>query len=242
MSVLPGEGTHVILYGSTSFPTRATHLPAYLARPDLAGAYPAVVVVPAAEGVTSGIKDVARRLARHGLAVLVLDPYRGGGPGRRATPEEREAAFARLEDRRVLADLDAGLAYLRRPGTEWADPARLGVLGIGAGGRWVLLGAGEDRVRAIALAYTPLAGLDDAVVRVPLLGLYGRDDESVSASDVEAAHARLPQSEWVLYDGVGGGFLDDGSAGYDPEAAEDALERLVEFFAARLAVSAPTPR
>ncbi len=242
MSVLPGEGTHVILYGSTSFPTRSAHLPAYLARPDLAGSYPAIVTVPAADGVTSSIKDVARRLARHGLAVLVLDPYRGEGPGRRATAEERAAAFARLDDRRVLADLDAGLAYLRRPGTDWADPARLGMLGIGAGGRWVLRSAGEERVRAVAIASTPLAGLEDASVRAPLLGLYGRDDEAVGADEVAAAHARIPQSEWVLYDGVGGGFLDDGSDGYDPEAAEDALERLVEFYTARLAVSAPTPR
>ncbi len=242
MSVLPGEGTHVILYGSTSFPTRSAQLPAYLARPDLAGAYPAIVTVPGADGVTSGIKAVARRLARHGLAVLVLDPYRGEGPDRRATAEERAAAFGKLDDRRVLADVDTGLAYLRRPGTEWADPARLGLLGIGGGGRWALLAADDEQVRAVALASTPLAGLESAVVRVPLLGLYGKDDDSIGAGEVAAAHTRLPQSEWALYDGVGGGFLDDGSDGYDPEAAEDALERLVGFFTSKLAVSAPTPR
>ncbi len=242
MSVLPGEGTHVILYGSTSFPTRSAHLPAYLARPDLAGAYPAIVAVPGAEGITSGIKDVARRLARHGLAVLVVDPYRGEGPGRRATADERAAAFAKLADRRVAGDVDAALDYLRRPGTGWAAPGRLGLLGIGAGGRWALLAARDERVRAVALAHAPLAGLEGVAVGAPVLGLYGRNDETVGPEEVSAAHGRMPHSEWVLYDGVGGGFLDDGSDHYDPAAADDALERLVGFFTSRLAVTAPTPR
>lgn len=245
MSVLPGEGSHVILYGSMGFPARARSLSGYLARPDLAGAYPAVAVAPTAAGITSSVKDLARRLARHGLAVLVLDPHRGDAPGRRASGDEVAAAVAKLTDERVLADLDATLGYLRRPGTEWADPDRIGLLGIGEGGRWALLAAaGDERVRGVALAYAPLDAAT-AGVRAPVLGLYGKADEAVRADDVAAAHAAIPSSEWVLYDGAGSGFLDDASDSYDPAATKDALDRLVAFFTTRLAapgVTAPTRR
>lgn len=238
MSVLKGEdGTHVILYGSTAYPARARSVPCYLARPDLAGSYTAVLVVPPAEGITSSLKDLCRRLARHGLAALVPDLYRGSGPGRRASAEEVAAAVGQLTDRRVLADLDGAADFLRRPGTEWADPHRLGVLGIGTGGRWaVLAAAGDPSLRAVVLAYAPLAGALDAVgeLTVPLLGLYGKDDEEAIA-DVPEAHRRHPGSEWAMYDGVGSGFLDDAGDAYDPAAAKDAEGRLVAFFAARLA-------
>ncbi len=63
-----------------------------------------------------------------------------------------------------------------------------------------------------------------------LLGLYGRDDDGVPVDDVVAARPSLPNSEVVIYAGVGAGFIDDDSPGFDHEVANDAVDRLVAFF------------
>ncbi len=242
MSVLPGEGTHDILYGSTGFAARTRILPGYLARPDLAGSHPAVVLVPPPAGITSSVKDLCRRLGRRGLAVAAPDLYRGAGPKRGASAADVDAALADLTARRVLADLDAVLAFLRRPGTEWADPRRIGVIGMGRSGRWAIDAVRDNsEVRALALAYVPLAGALDVLPQlgVSVLGLYGRADEIAPAEDAASARGRLPASQWVIYEGVDHGFLDDAGETYDPAAASDAIDRLASFFGRALSLEPP---
>ncbi len=63
-----------------------------------------------------------------------------------------------------------------------------------------------------------------------MLGLYARDDADVPVDDAVAMRAGLPNAEFVIYDGVGAGFMDDDSPGFDFEVANDAVDRLVAFF------------
>ena len=181
MSVLPFEGTHLILFGDVRIADGSRIRDAYLARPDLAGSYASVVLVPPKAGVTSGVKDLCRRIARHGIAVVAMDPYRGAVPGRGATAEQIEEAFAATSDGRVGRDLAGVVRWLRSPGTEWADPERIGLLGLGTGGRWVLLNAADLPVGAVAVCYSPLDDVGPAIEALtePLLGIYGRADETV---------------------------------------------------------------
>lgn len=246
MSVLPGEGTHIILYGSTAIPARTQTHQGYLARPDLAGRYPTVIVVPDAASVTSGVKALCRALARHGVVALAVDPYRGMGPGRRATPEEVEQAFAALPPRRMLADLGDVVRYLRSPATEWSAGERLGIIGLGAGGNLVLrFAVDEPSVVAVALAYAVLAADDGppaarellATGNMALLGLYGTEDDRISPETVRGYHAAAGRGEWVLYDGAGAGFLDDSGDGNDEATFTDAVGRLVAFFGRTLAAT-----
>ncbi len=239
MSVLPFEGTHPILFGAARMADGTRIRDGYLCRPDLAGSYANVVLVPSMAGITSGVKDLCRRIARYGIAVVAMDPHRGDGPGRGASDDEVAAAYADASDSRVASDLEGVVRWLRSPGTEWADPDRIGLLGLGTGGRWALLSAAQLPIRAVAVCYSPLGPVaerdgaaHDAVagLDVPLLGLYGRDDQTAPAADVAAARATQPRSEWVIYEDTDHGFLDDGRETYDPIAAKDALERLVKFF------------
>ncbi len=244
MSVLPGEGTHVILYGQVSYPAGTQIGTGYLARPDLAGSYAAVVVAPSWLGITSGLKDVCRRLARHGLAALAVDLYRGKGPARRATADDARAAYSALSDARALADLGDAYRFLRAPGTEWADPDRLGVFGLGIGGRLAVLSAAANPfLRAVAVAHAPLSSDEGrdvqatdvvAELEAPLLGLYGKADELVDVTETSAARRLQPAAEWVIYQDAGHDFLDSASAGFDEGVAEDAVGRLIRFFSDRL--------
>jgi dienelactone hydrolase len=60
---------------------------------------------------------------------------------------------------------------------------------------------------------------------IPVLGLYGGDDPSSAG----VADGQIPQGSFVVYQGVGAGFLDDHSVDYDAAAAADAFRRLTEF-------------
>jgi len=250
MSVLPGEGTHVILYGSLRIAARTQIHNGYLARPDLVGAYPTIVVVPDTAGVTSGIKDLARRLARHGLAVLALDLYRGDGPGR-GDAEAAAAAYENLTDARALSDLGDIYRNLSAPGTDWADSSAIGLLGVGVGGRLAILSAADNNaIAAVAVAYAPLINDEGrgaqaseviAQLSVPLLGLQGKADEMVDEAQAVEAHRLQPRSQWAFYPAGGHGFLDVSGDGYDETITADAVARLVAFFRGALVSPSRVP-
>ncbi len=63
----------------------------------------------------------------------------------------------------------------------------------------------------------------------PILGLAGKDDAFADVEAVGAARAAAPHAEWVLYEGAGEDFFDDAREGFDQQAFDDAIERIVAF-------------
>jgi carboxymethylenebutenolidase len=236
MTVLKGEGTHSILYGSTRLPL-GRNLDAYISRPDAAGSHPTLILAHGAAGITSHLKGVCRRFSRHGFAVICPDLYRGDLPVRE--PGE----LAAFPDRRLRVDLDDAFETVAAEGTEWADHRRLVVIGCGEGARAAALTAPTlPRVRAVAFASPVLVderACDDhttfvdalEAVRAPILAVTGAEDELAPADLIAAARAKAPHSEWVRYRDAGTGFLDESAPGYEVEAAADALGRMIGFAA-----------
>ena len=242
MSVLKGEGTHPILFGSTSIVAGpATHR-GYLARPDVTGEWPTVILVPSEWGITSSSKDICRRLARLGLAVVAVDLYRGRGPNRSASPAEAAAAAAAVSPVRAQVDLDGIVGFITNSAGFWSNAEHgFGIVGFGLGGAPATLAAIRHQAAALALVSAPLLdGTGSGVVDVfpdltcPLLGLYGKAEDAVSIADIMEARAAAPQAEWVLYENAGDGFMDDYLAAFDPGAHRDAIERLAGFFEKQL--------
>src|SRR5690606_13670444 len=63
VAVLSHEGTYPIMYGSYPVPVGAGYRRGYLARPDRAGRFPVVIVVPDLNGLSSFEKDICRTFA-----------------------------------------------------------------------------------------------------------------------------------------------------------------------------------
>ncbi len=243
MSVLKGEGRVPILFGTTSVPAGPLTRTAYLARPDLAGEWPTIVMVSSVWGLTSSIKDIARRLSRQGFAVLAPDLYDGEPPPRSAPFEQAADAFSALGPGWVRAVLSDVAGFITNPSGFWSNAASgFGLLGFGSGGLHAAHALVDGMGEALSLVGSPLverdgepglAALAPAIAR-PLLALYGREDEGAPVEDVLALRAVAPHGEFVLYDGVGSDFFDDYSEGYDAAAAADAIERLAGFFEKQL--------
>ena len=64
---------------------------------------------------------------------------------------------------------------------------------------------------------------------VPVLGLYGGDDEHIDTEDVDQAQEASPAGRFIVYEGVGHAFMDAASPDYHPGAEADALARIRAF-------------
>jgi carboxymethylenebutenolidase len=236
MAVLPHEGTHSIMYGGWPLPIGSSQRTQYLARPDAAGRFPVVLVLPGLDGLTGFEKELCRTFARWGVVAIGIDFYRQKGD-----PLE---AYHSLSDRRALTDLDEIHEFIDSDDVNWAVSGDVGVLGIDVGGRFGIMSAAtRPWVKSVAVAYTPLTGdegrqfqvasyLDN--LPVPVLALYGTEDELIEVATVDEAQRRNEHGQWLLYEGAGHFFLDVESDGYQPDAAADAGPRLVEFFKSTL--------
>ncbi|NND83534.1 MAG: hypothetical protein HKN46_00125 [Acidimicrobiia bacterium] len=231
MAVMPHEGTHTIIFGTIAVPVGSAQFDGYLARPDQSDPARSVVVLHGADGLTPDTKDLCRVLARQGWVVLAPDWFRGAEPS--------VDALASISDHRAIALIDEVVEFLASDDLPYADATRPAVVGVGAGGRFGLLYADHNRSVSAVVAVEPMLGDDvaEAVsgIGAPVLGFFGADDEAIEVESVDALQAGTPNGQWIVYEGVGAGFLDAGGDGYHAGAERDALARTVRVLAAALA-------
>jgi carboxymethylenebutenolidase len=227
----------------------------FLAHPK-AGAHPGVVLLHDVWGLSAHTRDLARRMAGEGYAVLALDLYRRDRP---AQIDDPGAWMRALSDPQVLADVQAGVDFLAQQ--RETGGGRIGVLGFCMGGMYALMAGCACRGISGAVAFYGLlshahgilhdaSGLDPtrkprsplemaSELRCPLLAFYGDSDAFVPMSDVRALEAALARSgepaEIVVYPDAGHAFMNDTRPeAYRPEIAKLAWERACAFFAQAL--------
>jgi carboxymethylenebutenolidase len=246
MAVLAFEGRFPILYGSYPVPVGSSIVQGYLARPDDAGIFPSVLLLHDISGITGTEKDLARRLARRGFVALAVDLYRRRRPP--ADLDDAFAAYAATKDESALIAIDEGYQFLQSEDVPWTSKPDVALVGLDIGGRFALLYAFDNpAVRSVVVAYTPLGGDEDrsrplaAVIprlSVPILGVFGADDDKVPVESVDLAAQLAPGGQWLLYEGAGHDFLDPDATSYHGGAASDAEARMLELLGATM----PPPR
>jgi len=224
------------MYGGWPIPIGSGLRTGYLARPDSAGKYPVVLVLPTVAGLSGFEKDLCRALARSGVVAIGIDFYR-----QRGDPLE---SYHALTDSRAMTDLDEVHEFVESDDVGWAVSGDLGVLGLDVGGRFgIIAAATRPWIRALAVVCTPLTGDDEREFQVegyldhlpvPVLGLYGAEDALIDVGTVDEAQRRNEHGQWILYEGAGHDFLDVDAELYHADSAADALPRLVEFFKSAL--------
>ena len=212
---------------------------------------PAVAIIHDVWGLHEPYHRVAQRLARAGFVALALDLYaRGEKPGSSSDMPGVMKFLHQLPDRRVLADVQAALDFLRtRPEVEGR---KLGLTGFCMGGKYALLASARCRglsavvswygmLRAAALdAANPEHALDAlGELECPVLALFGAEDVLIPQSDVAELRARAQARglslETVVYTGAGHAFANDARPeSYREAAAADAWSRALAFFAREL--------
>ena len=239
----PTEGLKVT---ERKVPSGDFQVPIYEAHPAAAGKYPVVLVIPEVFGMHEHIKDVTRRFAREGFLGITFEPYaREGGVLNLPDIAAVRKVVDPVPDARVMADLDALVAYVKKHPGARAD--RIGVTGFCRGGMYTLLYVAHSReVKAAVPWYGQLKPAKTPAVRtatpielaaqiaVPVLGLYGGEDAGIPVADVKEMEAALKAAgktaEFVIYPGAPHAFYADYRPSYRAEAAKDAWGRCVAFF------------
>lgn len=209
----------------------------YLARPRAAqGPLPGLIVIHEWWGLNDNIKAMTRRLAGEGYQALAVDLY---GGQKADTPD----AATKLMNA-VLKNMPAGEENLRRAVAfqEGKGATRLGVIGWCFGGGWSLATTllAPNKINATVIYYghleTDPAKL--ATIKSPILGFFGAQDQSIPVATVKEFESALKKLgkpvEIHIYEGAGHAFANASGGNYRPEAAKDAWQRTVAFFARHL--------
>jgi carboxymethylenebutenolidase len=216
-------------------------VPVVHARPDgmpVAG----VVLHPDVGGLRPLFEDMARRLATHGLAVSVIEPFAGLSEPPGSTTEARMAQVKELDDTQQMDMLTAAADFL----VVEDDISRVSVLGFCMGGHYVFKAASLDRFDAAVSFYgmlrTPEAWrgpghriepLEVAADMVPTLAYFGSNDPYTPAGDIEALRAAWSgrtDCEIVVVEGAEHGFVHDPDREvHRPEDAARAWEKTLQW-------------
>ncbi len=213
---------------------------AYAAAPEGAGPYPGVVLAMHGIGVDGFMEEMTRRLAAAGYAAISPDLFHREPP---APGDDVMAKIRRLRDNHIIADMQAGIDWLKKQPSVRRD--RIGVVGFCMGGRVsYLMAAASPDIKAAIVFYggniktawgegpSPLERTKE--VRCPVLGLFGDQDTNPSPADVKDIDAEMTRlgkaHEFHMYKGANHAFLMETPQRYHAEAAKDGWAKALAWF------------
>ena len=210
----------------------------YLARPaDAQGALPGVVVIHENRGLNPHIEDVARRVALEGFVALAPDflSPQGGTP---ADEDQAREMIRQLDQQQTIQNALAAIDFLE---AQEATTDKVGVVGFCWGGALANeVAVNSANVDAVVPFYgRQPASSEVAKIQAPLLLHYAGLDERINAGIPEYEQALKDAGvdyTIYMYEGANHAFHNDTSeARYDPQAAELAWSRTIDFFKQHLA-------
>lgn len=214
-------------------------LPVYLCRPPSGKSHAAVILLQEIFGVNNHMRSLAARLAREGYVVAVPDLFFRQGKRVTLNYDEAQKGIAlmqALKEQDFLSDMAALLGYLKN--TERCAEEQIGVLGFCMGGRLGYLLAASEPVGAAVCFYGARIAKGPVSKTVnldcPILLVFGGKDDSIPKAEIEAIRQELKQHdkefEIIVYPQADHGFFCEDRQTYDPQAAIQAWETMLDFF------------
>jgi carboxymethylenebutenolidase len=205
----------------------------FLARPAAAeGPLPALIVIHEWWGLNDNIRAMTQRLARLGFVALAVDLYRGQAA---TDPDTAFKLMTAANELPAAAEDNLRQAYAYLAG-ELKAPA-VGSIGWCFGGGWSLSTALllPDQLDAAVIYYGHLVTDPQrlAALGMPILGLFGEQDQGIPLESVRAFEAALTtlgkDATIVVYPGANHAFANPSGRNYNAEAAEKAWQATAAF-------------
>ena len=201
----------------------------YLAYPAAEGIYPAAVLIHSFNGLQDGYRDMTEAFAAEGFVVLAIGWQ----------TFERSPSDALVEE--LLRD---SISFLSARAD--VDPARIGLTGFCAGGRYTMLFMPQIKEFAAGVAWYGFPNFGDPAapadlidqLEAPMLIIHGTQDRPSPIADIYAYATALGEAgrdfELKVYANEPHGFmLEDGELSQD-DVATDAFNEMVTYFRRKL--------
>jgi carboxymethylenebutenolidase len=228
--------------------TKYGRQPAFAACPEAAGQFPAIILYMDAPGFRDELRQMGKRIAKHGYFCLVPDLYYRLGTVRFDIPRRNEAmsgviraAMLSLNNTAVADDTAGMIAFL--DGQDKVKPGPLGCGGHCMSGPFAVTAAARfPRMRAAASLYgvdmvtdkpdSPHRALDR--IKGELYLGFAEIDPAVPANVIPELETALKAAgtkyRMETFKGVHHGFCFTGRPDYDPIAAEESWTRLFDLW------------
>ena len=233
--------------GEVSYEVNGFKVPAFFAAPEGKSNLPVVLVIQEIFGVHEYIADTCRRFAKAGYLAIAPELFaRQGDPTKYGEIAKLIAEVVnKVPDAQVMADLDGAVKWA---GANGGNLDKVAVTGFCWGGRITWLYAAQGPVKAGVAWYGRMVGTSNelmpknpidvaAMMRAPVLGLYGEKDGGIPLDTLEkmkvvlaTGTAASKAAQFVVYPDAPHAFHADYRPSYRKEAAEDGFKRCLEWF------------
>ena len=226
----------------------------HIARPDVPGPVPGVVVAHELFGVNDGITAILEEFAQQGFLAVTPEFYHRHAPAGRVLPKTddgRAEAFGllrQLSRQQAVDNVAAALDWLHAQSDVTAAVA---ILGFSAGGHIAWLAGSVLDFAAVAVIYggwittteMPIGAPEPTVFLTPgmkgrLVYAVGGADHVISAAQRGELESALTDAgvrhELLVYPGVGHAFFWPGEPAFDQAARDDAWAHVVGLFSEEL--------
>ena len=210
----------------------------YVAKPSGDGPFPAVLVCHENRGLNEHIRDVARRFAKAGYVGLALDMLsRQGGTDAAGGASSAPGLLSNIPPQQFVDDFKAGLLFLQSQA--FVAPDRFGMTGFCFGGGVTWRCATQiAELKAAVPFYGPNPPLADVPkIQAAVLAIYAEQDQRINAgiSAIETAMQENNKTfEKIIYPNANHAFHNDTGSRYVEEAAKDAWQQTLSWFAEHL--------
>ena len=203
----------------------------FLAMPKKEGTYPAVIMIHEWWGLNDNIKEMARSLAAEGYVVLAVDLF--GKVAKDANEARQLITPINKNPAEAIENMKAAVQYLKNKNN--VNKNKIASMGWCFGGQMSLQLALNEKLAATVIYYGSLEtnATKLAVIKWPVLGIFGEKDTSIPVENVKKFEAALNElkieNEIHIYPNVGHAFANPSGANYAPEQTKDAWKKTVDF-------------
>jgi carboxymethylenebutenolidase len=203
----------------------------FLAKPEGAGNFPAVIVIHEIFGLNDNIREISKQFAEQGYVALGVDLF--SNRNRMVCMLQiMHGMLIRPLNNSMLSDLRSAMAVLQKQSN--VDANRIGVVGFCMGGAYALqLAITAKGMKAASVFYgmnpKPLESVAEAC---PIVGSYpDRDFTTNAARELEASLTKnnVPH-DIKIYDDTQHSFFNQQRTPAEVAATKDAWQRMLSFF------------
>lgn len=211
---------------------KAGEYQSYLAYPATGQKLPGVIIIHEIYGLNDNIRGIARRFADAGYVGLAVDMYSKDSNRQLCIFKTVAGLIANARKSSHMGALDGAVKFLQAQ--PQIDPQRIAIIGFCMGGSFALAFAIHNHdVKAASVFYAanpkPLNMIAEAC---PIVGSYpDKDFTTKQGQKLEETLTSYQRPHDIkIYPNAKHSFFNDQGKVYNPEAAEDAWQRTMQFF------------